>query len=155
MYKLFIYVSKYSLPQTTIVNPRIDWTAQKSLNFLNFHLDESVKTGAAFRSVRLLIVKWRSESPGRQDFKLCSIFTDSSRVNCIYFEIPRWMINLSCWSSMTCYRPQEKVMFSQDSTSHSVHNRPHDYSFTAHPCYGAVGVHLTGIFSCWLQFFVQ
>ena len=37
---------------------------------------------------------------------------------------------------------------------HSVHNRPHAYSVTAHPCwlfvhcYGAVGTHPTGMLSC-------
>ena len=39
-------------------------------------------------------------------------------------------------------------MFSQACVSHSVHNPPHGYSVTAHPCYGAVGTHPTGIFSC-------
>ena len=28
---------------------------------------------------------------------------------------------------------------------HSVHNRPHDYLFTAHPCYGEVGTHSAGM----------
>ena len=36
-----------------------------------------------------------------------------------------------------------KVMFSQVF----VHNRPHGYSFTAHPCYGAVGTYPTGMLS--------
>ena len=31
------------------------------------------------------------------------------------------------------YRPQGKVMFSEASVSHSVHNRSHGYSVTAHP----------------------
>ena len=31
---------------------------------------------------------------------------------------------------------------------HSVHNWPHGYSFTAHPCYGAVVTHPTGMLSC-------
>ena len=31
---------------------------------------------------------------------------------------------------------------------HSVHNRPHCYSVTAHPWYGAVGMHPTGMVSC-------
>ena len=39
-------------------------------------------------------------------------------------------------------------MFSQVSVSHSVHNRPHGYSVTAHPSYGAVGMHPTGMLSC-------
>ena len=39
-------------------------------------------------------------------------------------------------------------MFLQAPVSHSVHNRPHGYSFTAHPCYGAVGTHPTGMLSC-------
>ena len=42
------------------------------------------------------------------------------------------------------YRLQGKVMFSQASVCHSVHNQPHHYSDTAHPCYGAVGTHPTG-----------
>ena len=46
------------------------------------------------------------------------------------------------------YRPQGKVMFSQLSVSHSVHNWPHAYSVTAHPCHGAVGTHPTGMLSC-------
>ena len=45
------------------------------------------------------------------------------------------------------YRPQGKVMFSQASVS-PVHNQPHGYSVTAHPCYGAVGTHPTGMLSC-------
>ena len=31
---------------------------------------------------------------------------------------------------------------------HSVHNRPHGYSVTAHPCHGTVGTHPTGMLSC-------
>ena len=42
------------------------------------------------------------------------------------------------------YRPQEKVMFSQASVSHSVHNQPHGYSVTAHHCYSI----LLGMLSC-------
>ena len=30
----------------------------------------------------------------------------------------------------------------------SVHNRPHGYWFTTHPCYGAVSMHPTGMLSC-------
>ena len=45
------------------------------------------------------------------------------------------------------YRPQGKVMFSQVAVSHYVHAQPHGYSVTAHPCYGAVGTHLTGMLS--------
>ena len=33
------------------------------------------------------------------------------------------------------YRLQGKVMFSQASVSHSVHNQLHAYSATAHPCW--------------------
>ena len=39
-------------------------------------------------------------------------------------------------------------MFSEASVSHSVHNRPHGYSVTGHPCYSAVGMHPTGMLSC-------
>ena len=39
-------------------------------------------------------------------------------------------------------------MFSEASVSHSVHNRPHGYSITAHPGCGAVGTHPTGMLSC-------
>ena len=39
-------------------------------------------------------------------------------------------------------------MFSEACVSHSVHNRLHGYWFTAHPCYGAVGMHPTGMLSC-------
>ena len=39
-------------------------------------------------------------------------------------------------------------MFSQVSVSHSAHNRPHGYSITAHPCYGMVGTHPTGMLPC-------
>ena len=35
---------------------------------------------------------------------------------------------------------------------HSVHNRPYGYSITAHPCYGAVATHPTGMLSCCLEF---
>ena len=31
---------------------------------------------------------------------------------------------------------------------HSVHNRPHGYLVTVHPCYSAVGTHPTGMLSC-------
>ena len=34
-------------------------------------------------------------------------------------------------------------MFSQASVSHFVHNQPHGYPVTAHPCYGAVATHPT------------
>ena len=39
-------------------------------------------------------------------------------------------------------------MFSEACVSHSIHNRPHGYWFTAHPCYGAVGTRPTGMLSC-------
>ena len=52
------------------------------------------------------------------------------------------------------YRPQGKVMFSQVCDSHSVYNPPHGYSVTAHPCYGTIGTHPTGMLSC-LLIFVQ
>ena len=42
------------------------------------------------------------------------------------------------------------AMFSQACVCHSVHNRLHGYSFTAHPCYGAVGTHSTGMLSCFI-----
>ena len=35
---------------------------------------------------------------------------------------------------------------------HSVHNLPHGYSVTAHPCYGAAGMHHTGMLSCLVVF---
>ena len=59
-------------------------------------------------------------------------------------------INLvSLQSAVMIYdRPQEKVMFLQASVSHSVHSQPHGHSVTAHPFYGAVGTHLTGMLSC-------
>ena len=47
------------------------------------------------------------------------------------------------------YRPQWKVMFSQAFVSHSIHNRPHGYLVTAHPCYGAVSTHPTECFLVW------
>ena len=40
-----------------------------------------------------------------------------------------------------------KVMFSQVSVSHSVHDWPHGYSVTTHSCYSAVGSQPTGILS--------
>ena len=46
------------------------------------------------------------------------------------------------------YRPQGKVIFSQVSVSHSVHNQPHGYSVTAHPCYDVVDTRPTGMLSC-------
>ena len=46
-------------------------------------------------------------------------------------------------------------MFSQVSVSHSVHNRPHGYSVTAHPCYGAVDMHPTGMLIAFLFQFVH
>ena len=42
------------------------------------------------------------------------------------------------------YQPQRKEMFLEVSVSHSVHNRPHDYSVTAHN----VDTHPTGMLSC-------
>ena len=45
------------------------------------------------------------------------------------------------------YRPQGKVMFSQVSVC------PQSVSwFTAPPCYGAVGIHPTGMLSSWCCF---
>ena len=38
-------------------------------------------------------------------------------------------------------------MFSEVSVSHSVHNRAHGYSVTAHSCYNAIGTHPTGMLS--------
>ena len=57
---------------------------------------------------------------------------------------PYLCISLDCYF----YRPQGKVMFSQASVSHSVHNQPHGYSVIVHPCYGMVGMH-TGMLSCY------
>ena len=44
-------------------------------------------------------------------------------------------------------------MFSQAYVSQSVHNRPHGYSVTAHPCYGVVSTHPTGMLSCYVYLF--
>ena len=38
---------------------------------------------------------------------------------------------------------------------HSVHNGPHGYSVTVHPCYGPVGTHPTGILSCFSRVFAK
>ena len=35
---------------------------------------------------------------------------------------------------------------------HSVHNLPHGYSVTAYPCYGAAGMHHTGMLSGLVMF---
>ena len=42
-------------------------------------------------------------------------------------------------------------MLSQVSVSHSVHNRPHGYTVTAHSYYGAVGTHPTGMRSSFYE----
>ena len=34
---------------------------------------------------------------------------------------------------------------------HSVHNQPHCYSVTAHPCHSAAGKHPTGMLPCLVQ----
>ena len=44
-------------------------------------------------------------------------------------------------------------MFSQASVRHSVRNRAHGYSVTAHPCYGAVGKHPAGMLSSYVEYF--
>ena len=41
------------------------------------------------------------------------------------------------------------------SICHSVHNWPHGYSATAHPCYSAVGTHPTGVLSCFSVFHMK
>ena len=46
-------------------------------------------------------------------------------------------------------------MFSEVSVIHSVHNRPHGYSVTAHPWYGAVGTHPTKMLSWYSNVFVD
>ena len=46
-------------------------------------------------------------------------------------------------------------MFSQASVSHSVHNQPHGCSVTAHPRFGAVGTHPTGMLSCYRLYILQ
>ena len=51
------------------------------------------------------------------------------------------------------YQPQGKIMLSEAYVSHSVHNRPYVYSVTAHPCYGVVGTHPTGMLSCYFIIF--
>ena len=45
-----------------------------------------------------------------------------------------------------------KVMFSEASVSHSVHNQSHGYCVTAHPCYSAVGTHPTEMLSCYERY---
>ena len=39
-------------------------------------------------------------------------------------------------------------MFSEASVDNSVRNQPHGYLVTAHPCYSMVGIHPTGMLSC-------
>ena len=59
------------------------------------------------------------------------------------------VLNIVKWlTDWHLYRPQGKVMFSETSVSHSVHNRSHGYSVTAQTCYSAVGTHPTGMLSC-------
>ena len=38
---------------------------------------------------------------------------------------------------------------------HSVHNRPHGYSITAHPGYSVVGTHPTGMLSCRMMYITR
>ena len=73
----------------------------------------------------------------------------------LYFSTTSHSFSLFVWCEFILYRlscqvpnifndHKEKVMFSQVF----VHNPPHGYSFTTHPCYCAVGTHPTGILSC-------
>ena len=39
----------------------------------------------------------------------------------------------------------------REGVCHSVHNRPHGYSVTVHPCYSAVGTHPTEMLCCILK----
>ena len=83
-------------------------------------------------TVQLTIVK-----PASLHFELndSSTFYNGSFYLCVFFN----------------YQPQGKEMLSQVSVSHSVHNRPHGYTVTAHSCYGAVGTHPTGMLSCFYE----
>ena len=54
--------------------------------------------------------------------------------------------NLSCSS---CLLPTTRVGNVFTGVCYSVHNRPHGYSFTAHPCYGTTNMHPSGMLSCY------
>ena len=60
-----------------------------------------------------------------------------------YRDLPS---RLDMFKDSNCYHPKGKVMFSEASVSHSVHNRTHSYSVTANPCYNAAGTHPTTMF---------
>ena len=70
----------------------------------------------------------------------------------IYTDCTGLTILFSLASSADFYRPQGKVILSEACVSHFVHNWPHGYWFTAHPCYGTVNTHPSGMLYCyWLQ----
>ena len=65
---------------------------------------------------------------------------------CVWMCVCVYICLCLCVWNEPSYRPQGKVMFSQACVRHSVHNWPHGYSVTAHPCYGAVSMHAIGTF---------
>ena len=100
---------------------------------------------------------WAQQGPAAPSVRLLllsAVYTCTSRWPTVNLEQTRRPNDPMTWwgrrssTSLTFYRPQEKVMFSQTSVCHSIYNRPHDYSVTAHPCYGAVSMHPTGMLSC-------
>ena len=57
--------------------------------------------------------------------------------------------SLKCSLCSALYLPTVKEGNVFTGVCRSGHNPPHGYWFTAHPCYGMVGMHPTGMLSCY------
>ena len=74
---------------------------------------------------------------------LMSAFESASEVKNVVYGNKRWCSHLT-----VAFLPTAREGNVSTGVCHSFHNRPHDYSVTAGPCYSAVGTHPVGMLSC-------
>ena len=67
---------------------------------------------------------------------------------CNWIKILRFRLDVVFGNGVLWLLPTAREGNVFTGVCHSVHNRLHGYSVTAHPCYSAVGTHPTGMLSC-------
>ena len=91
----------------------------------------------------------------RQKWPIFSIWRDPQRESASsHIAVPTGVFDIHAQDKNLLTTTREGNVFAR--VCDSVHNRPHGYSVTAHPCYGVVGTHPTRMRSCYTYcYFLQ
>ena len=80
---------------------------------------------------------------GQRCFQFCSLFSLKTAIR-LHHE----QLRLTSYIGARILLPTAREGNVFRGVCHSVHNRPHDDSVTAHPYYGVVGTRSTGMLPC-------